>query len=983
MIDVKKENNELCDGLGQPPRYLLEFAKETKRLPPSEATTGEGVRAAPRLQAEVKSRFGVLPNFFRLTPESPEITANLWGFARFAYLDNPLPSLFKERLFVYLSRLCGVRYCIVRHLGFLVGLGRPSGDERSPVQNVEEALRLLRRTLPRGKQADPHVAHCAALDAPLAALPPPDSGMEEAIFTCAAHAFLQTPDTPRCLIALKRALGEVRFEHLMVFLAFVQTAHYWTKIHPELKFEEDVEQLLATHEPLAQCLLHDPDTVLCQISQKLFDQLHEGRHGALQAEGENEERLRQSSGKLNGAATEVRDSRYTALNLIEDSFQAERALRESEQRFRDFADTAPAMLRVSEADGSASFLSRGWYDFTGQIEAETLGLGWFEAVHPDDRAGSGETFLTANQRREPFALEYRLRHRDGEYRWCIDAGRPRFGPGGAFLGYIDSVIDITERKQAEEALRESEERFRTLADHAPVLIWVNGSAGCEFVNRSYLDFLGVASKDVQEMGWAKYVHPDDYENYVGGYLAAAEKRASFESELRLRRADGVYRRMRTVGFPRFSPAGDFLGYVGSTYDIEDLKQVQEEVSLLNLELENRVTEQTAELVHEINEREKLQAQLLQAQKMESIGLLAGGIAHDFNNLLNIIQGYAALWNDGAGDRAQTAESLTIINETVQRASGVVQQLLTLARKTESRLEPIGVNHLLDGLVKLLKETFPKTIEIKTAQAAELPAVLADSNQVTQALLNLCVNARDAMPSGGTLTLTTRLVDGAELKDSGGEKPGRYVRIEVKDTGMGMDPGVQGRIFEPFFTTKGTGQGTGLGLAVVYGIVQSHNGLIQVSSAPMQGTTFRVYLPATPSPERPMERSPKEDASRKSQTNRTILVVEDEAKMLRLLEKVLSKRGYQVLTAADGEEAIEVHRSHKDAIDIILLDLDLPKISGRDVLVKLKTENPDVKILIASGYLEPDLRSEIERAGLKHFIHKPYIPDDVVKIVQSL
>jgi signal transduction histidine kinase len=681
MIELKKENNELCDRLAQPPRYLLEFEKETKRLKPSEATTGEGVRAAPRLQAEVELRFGVLPNFFRLAPESPEITANLWGFARLTYLDNPLPSLFKERLFVYLSRFCEVRYCIVRHLGFLVGLGRPSGDDRSPVQTVEQVLPLLRRTLRRGKQADPHVARCAALDAPLAALPPPDSDMEEAIFTCAAHTFLQTPDAPRCLIALKRALGEVRFEHLMVFLAFVQTAHYWTKVHPELKLEEDVEQLLATREALAQCLLKDPEADACQISQELLDELE-----------------------------------------------------------------------------------------------------------------------TRNQ-----------------------------------------------------------------------------------------------------------------------------------------------------------------------------------------ELKNRVAERTAELVHEINKREKLQAQLLQAQKMESIGVLAGGIAHDFNNLLNIIQGYAALWSDGDGDRAQTAESLTIINETIQRASDVVQQLLRLVRKTESRLEPISVNHLLDGLVKLLKEAFPKTIELKTEQAAELPAVLADSNQVTQALLNLCLNARDAMLSGGTLTLTTRLVDGAELKNSGGEKPGRYVRIEVKDTGMGMDPAVQRRIFEPFFTTKGTGRGTGLGLSVVDGIVQTHKGFIQVSSAPMQGTTFRVYLPAAPLAKRPMESSLKEDACRKSQTNGhgTILLVEDEAKMLRLLEKILSKRGYQVLTAADGEEAIEVHRSHKDAIDIILLDLDLPKISGRDVLVKLKAENPDVKIVIASGYLEPDLRSEIEQAGLKHFIHKPYILDDVVKIVQSV
>jgi PAS domain S-box-containing protein len=549
-----------------------------------------------------------------------------------------------------------------------------------------------------------------------------------------------------------------------------------------------------------------------------------------------------------------------APSLTRDPLQAERALDESEQRVRDFADTAPAMLRVTEADGSASFLSRGWYDFTGQIEANALGLGWLEALHSDDCAGCRETFLAANQRREPFALEYRLRRRNGEYRWCIDVGRPRLGPRGEFLGYISSITDITERKQAEWALRESEERFRAL--------------------------------------------------------------------------------------------------------------------------ENRLAERTAQLEHEITEREKLQAQLLQAQKMESIGVLAGGIAHDFNNILNIIQAYACSLRGDDSQSRSIDEGLSVIDETVQRGSNLVQQLLTLARKSGSKLEPVDANAVIEGLITLLGQTFPKTIEFKTQRSPELPAVLADANQVSQALLNLCVNARDAMPNGGTLTLTTQVVNGAELKHNEEKNPGSYVRIEVKDTGMGMNATVQRRIFEPFFTTKATGQGTGLGLAVVYGIVKSHNGLIQVDSAPMQGTTFRVYLPTAA--ERPLAPSPKKQvAFRKSQSNGsgTILVVEDEAHMLRLLEKVLTQRGYRVLTAADGQEALAVCRSHKDAIDIILLDLDLPKTSGRDALFKLKTENPDVKIVIVSGYLEPDLRSEIERAGLKHFVDKPYVLDDVVKIVQ--
>src|SRR5688572_9988428 len=186
------------------------------------------------LHAEIRDRFGVLPNFFRLTSASPEITANLWGFARFAYLDSPLPSLFKERLFVYLSRFCEVRYCISRHVGFLNGLGRPAGDAHSPTQTTEDIVRLIRRPLLRNEHLQPYASRCAACVRPLAQMPEPDSAMEEAIFACATHAFLQTPQAPECLVGFRRALGDRLFEHLLVFLSFVRTAHYWTKVHTEL-----------------------------------------------------------------------------------------------------------------------------------------------------------------------------------------------------------------------------------------------------------------------------------------------------------------------------------------------------------------------------------------------------------------------------------------------------------------------------------------------------------------------------------------------------------------------------------------------------------------------------------------------------------------------------------------------------------------------------------------------------------------------------
>jgi PAS domain S-box-containing protein len=238
------------------------------------AHNGEGrLREVSELEATVGKRFGILPNFFRLTPENPEITAKLWGFAGFAYLDNPLPSLFKERLFVYLSRFCEVRYCIARHVGFLAGLGRASGDAESAPQSIEEIVRLLRRPLPRGEDLARDLSRCAAYRAPLDALEDQDSEEEEVILGLASHVFLQTADASACLDALRCALGESQLQYLLLLLAFVRTAHYWTKIHPELVLEEDIKQLLATHEGLAECVLADPEAASDEVSRRLLGEL--------------------------------------------------------------------------------------------------------------------------------------------------------------------------------------------------------------------------------------------------------------------------------------------------------------------------------------------------------------------------------------------------------------------------------------------------------------------------------------------------------------------------------------------------------------------------------------------------------------------------------------------------------------------------------------------------------------------------------------
>src|ERR1700694_2541068 len=228
---------------------------------------------APDLQRRGYERFGVLPNFFRLSPETPEITEKLWGFAEAAYLDNPLPSVFKERLFVHLSRFCAVRYCVARHTGFLIGLGRPAGDKDARAENVVDVVKLLRRPIPGGPELKSHLSFCSKCPAPLIEMPTVDTPIEDALFSLASHVFLQTTDAPECLDALGRLLGAVRLQYLLLFLAFVRAAHYWTRVHPEIQFEDDIKQLLAAHEALANCIIDDPEAGTDKITQSILDEL--------------------------------------------------------------------------------------------------------------------------------------------------------------------------------------------------------------------------------------------------------------------------------------------------------------------------------------------------------------------------------------------------------------------------------------------------------------------------------------------------------------------------------------------------------------------------------------------------------------------------------------------------------------------------------------------------------------------------------------
>jgi|GEM_PF-1274823 len=424
--------------------------------------------------------------------------------------------------------------------------------------------------------------------------------------------------------------------------------------------------------------------------------------------------------------------------------------------------------------------------------------------------------------------------------------------------------------------------------------------------------------------------------------------------------------------------------------IGEREHAENDLKKLNDELERRVTERTRELIltienltQTIEERERLQGQLQQSQKMESIGTLAAGLAHDFNNLLNVIQGYAMTLTDDPSDREKVVHTGQSMAETVAQGAVLARQLLTLARKSDAKLEPTDLNGLLGKLKNLLVETFPKTITVEMDLAAGLPDILGDGNRINQVLLNLCVNARDAMPNGGKLVLRSRTISGAELRagfpDAQSE---RYACVSVADTGVGMSEDVRSRIFEPFFTTKESGQGTGLGLSVSHGIVAQQNGFIDVVSQPGLGSTFRIYLSV------PKDRPALADAlvekkiSARSGFSETLLFVEDEAQQLALMQKFLERRGFTVLTAMDGAEAVEVHRRHKDKIVVVILDLGLAKLNGWEAFQRMRKINPNIKGILASGYISPEVEAHVANRALSGVVMKPYQPGEVLAKIEG-
>jgi len=388
-------------------------------------------------------------------------------------------------------------------------------------------------------------------------------------------------------------------------------------------------------------------------------------------------------------------------------------------------------------------------------------------------------------------------------------------------------------------------------------------------------------------------------------------------------------------------------------------------------------------IREITERKKLEEQLLQAQKMEAVGLLAGGIAHDFNNILSAIVGYGYLLQTNMNSNDPLREHVDQILESADRAAEVTHSLLAFSRKQILNPNPVNINALMKRSEKLLSRLIGEDIEISTNFTDKDVISMADAGQIEQVLLNLATNARDAMPNGGHLALDTQLVelDDTFIQVHGYGEPGMYAVISVSDTGSGMDKETMAKIFEPFFTTKALEKGTGLGLAMAYGIIKQHNGYINVYSEPEKGTTFRIYLPAIKSTEAVIVKTAIEPLP--SHGNETILVAEDDSILRNLFSTVLQEYGYIVILAKDGEEAIKMFTDNKDKIRLVMLDMIMPKKSGKEVFDSIRKMRPDIKTLFSSGYTADRIGKESMLKGGFDFIMKPVSPKNLLKKIREL
>jgi PAS domain S-box-containing protein len=625
--------------------------------------------------------------------------------------------------------------------------------------------------------------------------------------------------------------------------------------------------------------------------------------------------------------------------------KAEVEIRFNELRFRSLVEATSQIVWDTPASGEFLVDQPNWRAFTGQSFEELRGWGWLDAIHPEDREETERVWSAAIEGKWAYHVEHRLRASDHSYRHMSVRAVPILGDDKTIRQWIGIHTDITERKKAEKRIHEQ----AALLDKARDAIFVSDIDGT-------IRFWSKGAERVY--GWTS----EEILGRFGGDMFYSEVKA-FEEINRLTLAQGEWH-----------GEVDHITRDGSPIKVEARSTLIRD--------EEGHPKSVLGINTDVTESKKIEAQLLRAQRMESIGTLAGGVAHDLNNILAPILMSIQILRLNATD-SETSGILKTIETSAKRGADIVRQVLSFARGLESQRVKVQPKHLLDEVENIIRGTFSKNIRVEFAIRDDVWPIDGDPTQIHQILINLCVNARDAMPNGGTLTVSVEncVLDKHFSAMSLQAKPGRYVLINVTDTGAGMSPQVIDKIFEPFFTTKELGKGTGLGLSTVMAIVKGHEGLINVYSEVGKGTTFKVYLPAK---EDLSDAPATDDISTLPRGNgQTVLVVDDEASILAITSQTLRAFGYKSLTAADGAEAVAIYAQNVKEIAVVVTDMNMPVMNGMAAIRALLRINPMVKIVAATGLNVEGDAGKLAEMGVTHLLAKPYTAQALLNILHRV
>ena len=623
------------------------------------------------------------------------------------------------------------------------------------------------------------------------------------------------------------------------------------------------------------------------------------------------------------------------------------ALRESEARYRRIVDTAREGIWLIDAEAKTSFVNRRMAEMLGYTVEEMLGRSMFNFMDEEARAEAERNFQRRQQGVEE-QHDFRFLRKDGSDFWAIVTTNPIFTETGEFNGALGMITDITDRKHAEEAIKFQAHLLDVVGQS---VIATDKEGRIVFWNRYAEKLYGWAAAEAVGRPIVGTIPYEPVSISAGTALEKLFRGERWSGELLVQNRQGRGFPVMFTGSPIHDERGEFEGVVGVSW--------------------------------EIAERKHLEEQLRQSQKMEAVGKLAGGVAHDFNNLLTAITGYSELSLRRLSADDPLRHNIEEIKKASERAASLTRQLLAFSRKQVLEPRVLNLNGVVTDMDKMLRRLIGEDVELVTALGAGLGSVKADPGQVEQVLMNLVVNARDAMPQGGRLTIETKNVylDEGYASQHVAVQPGPYVVLAVSDTGTGMDAETQEHIFEPFFTTKGQGRGTGLGLSTVYGIVTQSGGHIRVKSEVGHGASFQIFLPRID--EQAGEYTESTDKAELPKGGGTVLLVEDEEVVRRMAREVLEMSRYKVLEAASGGDALLICEQYEGPIHLMITDVVMPQMSGRELAERLGTLRPEMRVLYMSGYTDDAIWRHGASDEGAFFIPKPFTPDALVRKVRDV